>query len=259
VRGQFLAPQGVNATLLPYRATGGALSSVHDVALYVANELNEGRLADGRQWIDRDALLARRAKGVKIGATGFYGMGLRIQHPGNRDVLSHGGDTNGYHSQWLAIPGTGMGAVILTNSDAGRVLATRFNRRVLEILFDGEPLAQKLLEIDARAYDLDVADRRSHLHPVGAMAEALASAYSNPVLGKIRVSRAKDMVTFDFGAWQTPVLALDDAAAPGGKSLFAAHDDILNNMIFVPGKDSDGTPTLTLSDAQHRYVYRAVR
>ncbi len=259
VAGQFLAPQGVNATLLPYRSTGGALSSVHDVALFVANELNEGRLANGKQWVDRAALLARRQKGVKFGATGYYGMGLMIRIAGKRDVLSHGGDMNGYHSQWMALPGTGMGAAILTNNDAGKPLVSRFNRRALELLFGGEPLAAKLLEVDAAAQDQEVADRRAHLHPVGELGDTLAPAYANPVLGNIRVIRAKEGVTFDFGAWQTPVLALDDAVAPGGKSLFAAHDEIDSTMIFVPGKEADGTPTLTLSDAQHHYVYRAVR
>lgn len=70
------APQGLNATLLPFRPTGSAWSSAHDMALYVRNELFEGRLPGGHQWINRDAMLARRARGVSTGKDAWYGMGI---------------------------------------------------------------------------------------------------------------------------------------------------------------------------------------
>jgi len=57
----------LNYSIIPVRGAGAAWSSVHDMLAYVAMELAEGRLPDGRQYIARGILLARRAAQVPIG------------------------------------------------------------------------------------------------------------------------------------------------------------------------------------------------
>jgi hypothetical protein len=57
------------------RPAGGAWSSVNDVMKYVVMELSEGKLPDGRQYISKDALFARRAPQVVVGTDITYGMG----------------------------------------------------------------------------------------------------------------------------------------------------------------------------------------
>jgi hypothetical protein len=71
---------------------------------YVAMELAEGKLGNGRQYIAKDALLARRAPQVAMGIDATYGMGLMVDTVYGTPVVHHGGDMIGFHSDmmWLS-------------------------------------------------------------------------------------------------------------------------------------------------------------
>src|SRR5262249_47487319 len=68
-----------NYSIISARPAGAAWSNVDDLLRYLAMELAEGKLPSGKQYISKDALFARRAPGVAIGADASYGMGLFIQ------------------------------------------------------------------------------------------------------------------------------------------------------------------------------------
>ena len=130
-----------NDTVVPYRPAGGAWSSAHDMALYVQNELAEGLLPGGKRLVSAEALLARRAHNVPTGENQWYGMGLFEDASKGVSIIEHGGSMFGYKSNWFAIPSAGVGAVVLTNSDAGSPLTNAVKRRLLEILYDAKPEA----------------------------------------------------------------------------------------------------------------------
>src|SRR3546814_3863675 len=44
---------------------------------------------------------------------------------------------------WYALPEAGVGAVILTNADPGAAMLGPFLRRLLEVLYDGQPEAAR--------------------------------------------------------------------------------------------------------------------
>ena len=62
---------------------------------------------------------------------------------------------------WL--PEYGVGAVILTNSDSGSLLRSSFRRRLLEVLFDGQPIATDNLIAFAQRARAGNAERREEL------------------------------------------------------------------------------------------------
>jgi len=70
-----LAEARTNLSIVPVRPAGGAWSSVNDVMKYVVMELGEGKLPDGKSYISKDALFARRAPQVIVGTDITYGMG----------------------------------------------------------------------------------------------------------------------------------------------------------------------------------------
>jgi hypothetical protein len=62
--------------------------------------------------------------------TGF-GLGLQLNGMGTPATwFGHGGDTRGYHAQMILFPGTGQGAVVMTNSDAGAAALQELLRSV---------------------------------------------------------------------------------------------------------------------------------
>ena len=95
--------------------------------------------ASRRQTLHRRSAIAgaSRATGGTGNDTG-YGMGLKIDRSMGTPLVQHGGVAFGFISNMLWLPEHNVGAVILTNTQAGgTAIRNLFRRRWLEVLFDG--------------------------------------------------------------------------------------------------------------------------
>jgi hypothetical protein len=222
--------------------------------LYVQDELTEGVLPDGKRFIGADALLARRARNVLISEDQWYGMGLMEDARWGVQVIHHGGDLSGYHSDWFAIPSAQVGAVILTNADEGVLIRGPFMRRLLELLYDGKPEAAEDVASAAKRNDAArTVERKRLVLPIApADTTGLAAAYVSPDLGRLTVEKAGGgVVRIRTAAWSSEVASRhnDD----GTLSLITADPEI-SGLSFVVGT-KDGKRTLTARDGQHAYVF----
>ena len=148
--------------------------------------------------------------------------------------------------------GHDVAAVIVTNSDEGVGLLGPFQRRLLEILFDGAPEAQESVATSAKNMRSAVLKERERLTIPSEVAEdALAPQDANDSLGSVEVVFKADQTWLDMGEWQSPVASRknDD----GTVSLVTTSPG-LTGFTFVIGMQDD-TRTLTLRDAQHEYVF----
>jgi len=243
----------VNYSVIPLRPAGGAWSSVRDLLRYVAMEIDEGALPDGKRFIARDPLLARRAPQVAISKDVTYGMGLMVDTTYGVPLVHHGGDMIGYHSDMIWLPQQRVGAVILTNSDEGPLLRGPFRRKLLELLFDGKPEADADVAGEAkRFYDnVAAARRRLTLPAAPGAAGKLAARYANPALGDVVVRHAGEATVFDFGEWKSEVATRSE---PDGSVTFVTISPGMDGFELVPG-GSGAKRTLTVRDAQHEYVF----
>ena len=141
-----LADFDINRVVLPVRPAGGVWSSVRDYARYVQMEIANGLLPDGTRYVGEEALLERREVQVRVSEEAWYGMGLFLEDIKGIRVISHGGSMIGYKSDFFFVPETGLGGVIFTNADTGYSVARAFVKRVLEIVYDGQPEAEEDLE-----------------------------------------------------------------------------------------------------------------
>jgi CubicO group peptidase (beta-lactamase class C family) len=245
----------LNYSIIPVRPAGAAWSNVRDMLAYVAMELAEGKLADGRPYISRDVLLARRAGQVPIGKTATYGMGLVVDTTYGVQVVHHGGDMVGYHSDMMWLPAHGVGAVVLTNGDPGWIVRDQFQRKLLEVLFDGRPEADAQAEARAKTfYEQLAAERKLLTVPAEAAAVAqLARSNRNDALGDIAVRTEQGATVFDFGEWRSEVASRKN---PDGTISILTITPGVFGFEFVVGS---GTPrTLTVRDAQHEYVFTEI-
>ena len=245
-----LAEARTNLSVLPVRPAGGAWSSVNDVMKYVVMELGEGKLPDGTRYISKEALLARRAPQVTVGTDITYGMGLMVNMQYGTPVVHHGGDMIGFHSDMMWLPEYGVGAVVLTNGDPGWLIRTIFRRKLLEVLFDGNPEADGQMAASAKTYfDELAAERKLYTVPADtAEAAKLAPTYEHPAVGKIAVSKKGAATVFDFGEWSSEMASRKN---PDGTISFVTIVPGFTGLEFLMGKN-----TLTLRDAQHEYVYK---
>ncbi len=247
-----LAIAKVNTSLVPVRPAGGAWSSIRDMLKYVQMELAEG-VVGGKAYIGKDALLARRAPQVAIGTDATYGMGLMVDKTWGVPVVHHGGDLIGFHSDMMWLPEHGIGAVILTNGDPGWIIRSLFQRKLLEVLFDGKAEADAKLAANAKAFfDRLAAERKLMAVPAEAtLAGQLAARYTSGPLGEIAVSQQGNATVFDFGEYASEVASRTNA------------DDTVSFITIVPGMsglefvvgEKDGKGTLTTRDGQHEYLF----
>jgi CubicO group peptidase (beta-lactamase class C family) len=239
--------------IAPYRPAGGAWSSAHDMIRYVQNELALGVLPSGKRLVSEKNLLQRRERTVAIGANGWYGMGLMTDTTYGVAVVHHGGDLEGYHSDWFAIPDAQVGAVILTNADQGVAIRGPFMRRILEVLYDGKPEAAENVASFAKLMFANAAVERAKLTVPAApdVASQLAATYSNPDLGPLKVVRDASGLMFGFTAFSSRMATRKN---DDGSTTFVSIDPGTAGFEFVPATTAGGK-TLTLRDGQHAYVF----
>jgi CubicO group peptidase (beta-lactamase class C family) len=244
----------VNYAVVPHRPAGGAWSNVRDMLRYVRMELAGGVLPEGERYIAAEPLLARRTKKVALGTDAHYGMGLMVDATYQVEVVHHGGDLIGHHSEMYWLPEHGVGAVILTNGDGGPALRGSFQRKLLEVLFDGRPEADSRVAAAEKSILASLEALRGQIvRPADARASAaLAAGYRNAALGSIAVSRDGVLTRFDFGEWSSEVAS---KANPDGTISFVTVAPGVAGFEFVVGKSEAGQRTLVTRDAQHEYLF----
>jgi len=248
-----VASMDINYSIVPARPAGGVWTSSADLIRYVQLESTQGKLPNGKQLVSAENLLARRAPQVPVGEDATYGMGLTVDRTYGIPVVSHGGSMSGFKSNWYLLPDYGIGAVILTNSDTGGMLEGPFERRLLEILFDGKPEAVADVASRAAAHKAQIAKDRERL-VVPSAAEpvsGLARRYSSKELGDLAVVNQNGATVFDLGEWKSSVASRKN---DDGTTSFITIDPGMDGFEFVVG-DREGKRVLVIRDGQHEYVF----
>lgn len=248
---------GLNDTIVASRPAGAAWSTVNDLLRYVRMEIDRGVLPDGKRYIGEAALLQRREPQIAIGVDRNYAMALMVDRSDGVTVIDHGGDMGGFHSNMMWWPEQKVGAVILTNSDEGVMLRGPFRRRLMELMFDGEPQAEAGAKANDKANRESFAAYRKLLQwpPDGKAIEGLAARYRNPALGDLVVTRGKDGTVFDVGSFRSVVATQPQ---PDGSLAFVTVDPQASGFPFVRA-DRDGVRRLIARDGQHEYVFEEVK
>jgi hypothetical protein len=217
-------------------------------------ELAKGKLPDGKRLVSEESLLARRAPQVGVSEDITYGMGLFVDKRWGITVVHHGGDLAGYHSDMFWFPEYDAGGVILSNSDSGVLLRAPFWRKLLELMFDGRPEADALLNAAAANRKAEIAKNRERLVVPADPAEAgkLAPHYASDALGDVTIRKDGKAVVFDVGEWKSAVASRKN---DDGSISFITIDPTLGGFEFVVA-ERDGKRALVVRDGQHEYVFR---
>jgi CubicO group peptidase (beta-lactamase class C family) len=236
----------------PLRPAGGMWSNVEDMARFALLELGAGKL-DGKQVVDTDALMARRAPQVKINDELSYGLGFAVGKAAGVQVVTHSGGTMGFNSEFLLLPEHGIGLVILTNVGSGALFTGTVERRLLELLFDGEARAASDLErrADETFKQLAEENKLIELKPDPAWFATFIGTWTTPGLGTIELRVDKGQPVLDSGDWKVNVGRKNDR---DGTVKLIATTGPFAGLELVP-TEKDGKTTLVLIDSQRSYVF----
>ena len=248
-----VASMAINYSIYPARPAGAVWTSSHDLIRYVQDELALGKLPDGKQLVSAENLLMRRTPQISLGEDSSYGMGLIVDRKYGIPVVSHGGSMSGFKSNFYFLPDSGIGAVMLTNSDTGGMLTGPFGRRLLEVVFDGKPEAAGDVATHAANYKAALAKDRERLVVPAApeLVAGLAKHYSSKELGDLAVLTQNGVTTFDLGEWKSKVASRKN---DDGTTSFITIDPGTDGFEFVVG-DRAGKRVLIIRDGQHEYVF----
>jgi len=248
-----VASMAFNYSIVSARPAGGVWTSSGDLIRYVQLEFTQGKLPNGKQLISAKNLLERRAPQVTLGEDSWYGMGLIVDRKYGVPVVSHGGSMAGFKSDWYLLPDQGVGAVLLTNSDTGGMLLRPFQRRLLEVVFDGKLEAAGDVENQAARYKAALAKDRERLVVPADPAQVahLAKRYSSKELGQLDVLTQNGVTTFDFGEWKSTVASRKN---DDGTISFITIDPTNDGFEFVVSERA-GRRTLITRDGQHEYIF----
>jgi CubicO group peptidase (beta-lactamase class C family) len=238
-----------NRQMHAVRPTGGAWSNVNDLLAYVRMELAGGRLSDGTRYISEAALKARSDAQVSTGAQSWYGMGLDTNVSSGTTVRYHGGRLYGFRGDTIWLPEHDVGLVILMNASTGNVLMEALPRKLMEVLFDGEPRADGMVAAAATAER----QRRETLRQAvryPADGAGLARRYRNEVLGDLKVETSEGQTLFSFAAWKTPVAS---RTMPDGTAAFVAMA-ASPTFPFVVGQ-TGARRTLAIREGQNTFTF----
>ena len=251
-----VASMAFNYSIVPARPAGGVWTSADDLIRYVQLELASGKLPNGKQLVSAENLLERRAPQILLGENSTYGMGLIVSRRYGVPVVSHGGSMAGFKSNLYFLPDSGIGAVLLTNSDNGGMLLGPFGRRLLEVVFDGKLEAAGDVSAQAARHKAALAKERERL-VVPALPElvaGLAKRYSSKELGELAVLTRDGTTTFDFGEWKSAVASRKN---DDGTISFITIDPTNEGFEFVVAERA-GKRVLIIRDGQHEYVFTEV-
>ncbi|MGA8026670.1 MAG: serine hydrolase [Bryobacteraceae bacterium] len=248
-----LATMDNNYSIVPFRPAGGVWTSAHDMTHYAQLELSRGKLPNGEQLVSEENLLMRRKPQIATGEDETYGMGLETNSRWGVPIIHHGGSLFGYKSDWMILPDSGIGAVLLTNADTGGMLLHPFMRRLVEIVFDGKPEAVGDVDSAAANYHALIAKERARLAVPASMDEVskLADHYSSSALGDLKVERQGGNTFFDFNGWKSAVASRKN---DDGTISFITIDPTRSGFEFVKA-ERNGKRALIIRDGQHEYVF----
>ena len=251
------AKMDLNYSFVSARPAGGLWTSPHDLSRFVLMELAKGASVDGKRLVSETNLMERRKPQIVVGEDVDYGMGLIVDRHYDIEIIHHGGDLSGYHSDMVWLPAYGIGMTILTNADSGAYLRGPLLRKLLEVVFDAQPEADDQIRVAAANRLAEIRKERERLVAPAAPAEGskLASRYVNPALGSLVVRPRDGIVVFDFGDWRSEVAT---RANDDGTISFISIDPGVAGFEFVAGQEG-GKRTLTLRDAQHEYPFTEMK
>ena len=236
---------------------GGAWSTVRDLSRWLLLELGNGAL-DGKQIVTERNLLERRKPQARISAKQTYGLALFVDESRGLTAIGHGGNTFGFTADATFYPEHGLGLIVLTNVAAANAYTGAVKRRLIELLFDADPIAEKNLAFGVKQNEEAIERQMAEvtLTPDAAFVDPLLGKWTNARLGTIEIRREPEGVVLDAGEWRGPVGTHTDKS---GVRRLVLTGPPFAGLPFWP-QTQDGKSVLLFETAQQKYLFeRAAR
>ncbi|HEY8924685.1 MAG TPA: serine hydrolase domain-containing protein [Polyangia bacterium] len=253
-----LSPE-IEANVVPIAPAGAGWSNLADMERYVSTELSGGMTPEGRRVVSRANLRERWRQRVRNGASDGYGLGMDLGMIHGLTMVGHTGGLFGFGTTMLMLPEQGLGIIVLTNvRNGGDYAIFPFNdpvkRRILEELFDGQDVAQVMVDtyVEIRRETTAAAVAGLDPAPDPAWVRSIEGTYCNPSLGRITISAAPPGGILDVGEWKSRFLRKRDV--DGGRRLVQIDPPFAGGDPLIGGDDTHPTIIVEVGQAKHVFA-----
>ncbi len=191
---------------------GAHWSTLNDMARYMQTQLREGVTPDGTRVISAQNLNVTREPQIAINANTSYGLGWMVTSYHGQPVITHGGNTLGFTSEFTFLPQADLGVIVLTNARASNIFNGSITSKVLELVFEQEPQVEQELDFVLEQIATQVDKLQSK---IGAAVDETAvqpflGSYSSPVLGDAELLLQDGKLLLDVGEFTAELLPYND-------------------------------------------------
>lgn len=239
--------------VISVRPAGAAWSNVLDMAQYLIVELNNGVNAQGLPVVSQENILKRREPQIKMADKMYYGLGLMMHDDHGVLSVGHGGNTLGFSSLMFFLPEHNTGLVMLVNAGAAILFTQAVQRKFMEVLFDGKPLAQAVVKMGLIEQHKAIAKNLESIvfEPEAAWLKQFVGTYTHATLGTVVVRETAQGVEFDAGVWKSK---LGQKKETDGTLKLILIELPFAGFEFLP-QEKNGSMQLILEMPQHKYVF----
>lgn len=210
-----LAPIGleVEEFLLPIAPAGAHWSTLNDMLKYMITQLNDGVAPDGAQVVSTENLLETRKPQIGISADVSYGLGWMVGDYKEQPLVTHGGNSLGFSTEFTFLPEADLGIVVITNGQGTNFYNGAVVARLFELVFEQpSEITENMAFYLQRTAEMRAETAEKLLEQVDVEAVApFAGVFVNDALGQIELTLEEGELILDTGDFRSPLLPyLDD-------------------------------------------------
>jgi CubicO group peptidase (beta-lactamase class C family) len=245
-------PLSAEDFVLSVKPAGAIWSTANDMAQLLLTLLNEGVSPEGERVVSAENLQELWQPGVVVAGGSdpvHYGLGWFIEDFAGTRIISHSGGSMGFSADFVLVPQSDVGIVILTNGESASDFVYNLRRRFLELAvgLEGQQDAEFRGNLESR--EMAILDFAGRLQP-GFDEEAMTpylGRFSNPEIGDITISNEEGKLSLSGRGLTSELRQLS-----GTNETILTVSDIplttLGQLIFQLKLDSKGEPIILLHE-----------
>jgi CubicO group peptidase (beta-lactamase class C family) len=238
--------------LEPFAPAGTHWSTLEDMTSYLIMALNKGVTAAGSRVVSEENLLTTWQPQVPLSADASYGLGWFVSDYKGASLISHGGNTLGFTSDFAFLPEHGVGIVTLVNARGTNYFNQAVRARLFELVFAQEAAAGK--EADFSFAQIKQGLVEPPLFAAGLEEATLApylGVFHNEALGSLTLTLTDGVLMADAGEFSMKLIPTEQA----GKVHYTAANGLITGTAFTFAMNEAGKPTISFGEGVEKYIF----
>jgi CubicO group peptidase (beta-lactamase class C family) len=234
---------------------GAHWSTLNDMARYMITQLADGVGPTGEQVVSSENLKVTREPQIAINANASYGLGWMVTSYREQPVITHAGNALGFTSEFTFLPDADLGVIVLTNARASNLFNGSVTTRLLELVFEQEPLVEKELAFMVEQIQQQVGEMLAKMGDSidEAAVQPFLGAYTHPVLGAVDLSLQDGKLLLDVGEFVAELRPYEDPDTQfsGYLQVSAPGQGLTYRLV----EDDAGQPQIIFGQGAEEYTF----